>query len=299
MIYDREYDAEQLKEFADVLKDIKNNEEMKYYNDKLLKMNSTNLVNELENILSDYKGIIDFENNGMERLKTEDKNKVLLIYDNLNTRYRSPFDFTEKNVTKFDKYFRESNDYSKISSEWKKAYENNDMKKLIAIKDTYANSYKNFMKKEYGLDILTEFIIGYTGKNEIGNQLTSNSIYKKIVENSSGYNGKIEYTIREEVNAAYNITIDMNEVNISAIKTFDEFYNKQKHEAMVHVSDQYLYIFQNDLEKVKKIIRENDLENYGRIIKMNLRVGEDESKKDYFLYFFTPKEVIGRYAETK
>ena len=53
---------------------------------------------------------------------------------------------------------------------------------------------------------------------------------------------------------------------------------------MVHVSDQYLYIFQNDLEKVKKIIRENDLENYGRIIKMNLRVGEDESKKDYFLY---------------
>lgn len=44
--------------------------------------------------------------------------------------------------------------------------------------------------------------------------------------------------------------IDMNEVNISAIKTFDEFYNKQKHEAMVHVSDQYLYIFQNDLEKM-------------------------------------------------
>lgn len=42
----------------------------------------------------------------------------------------------------------------------------------------------------------------------------------------------------------------MNEVNISAIKTFDEFYNKQKHEAMVHVSDQYLYIFQNDLEKM-------------------------------------------------
>jgi len=41
------------------------------------------------------------------------------------------------------------------------------------------------------------------------------------------------------------------------------------------------------------------LENYGRIIRMNLRVGEDESKQDYFLHFFTPKEVIGRYAETK
>lgn len=75
--------------------------------------------------------------------------------------------------------------------------------------------------------------------------------------------------------------------------------NKQKHESIVHISDQYLHIFQNDLDKVKKIVKENDLENYGRIIRMNLRVGEDESKQDYFLYFFTPKEVIGRYAETK
>ena len=297
--YDKEYDAEQLKEFVEVLRNIKSNTEMKDYADKLSKMDSSNLTNELENILFKYRGIIDFKNNGMERLKPEDKNKVLLIYDNLNARYKSPFNFTEKNVTKFDKYFKENNDYKKISFEWKKAYENNDMKKLISIKKIYANSYKNFMNKEYGIDITTDFIIGHTGKNDIGNQLSPSSIYRKMVESLPDFDGKIDYRIREDVHAAYNTIIDMNEVNIDKIKTFDEFYNKQKHESIVHISDQYLHIFQNDLDKVKKIVEENDLENYGRIIRMNLRVGEDESKQDYFLYFFTPKEVIGRYAETK
>ena len=297
--YDKEYYTEQLKEFSEMLKEIKNDKELRDYSNKLLKMDSTNLVNELENILLNYKDIINFEDNGMESLKLEDKNKVLLIYDNLNTQYKSPFNFTEKNIAKFDQYFKGNHDYNKVSSEWREAYEKNDMKKLITIKEVYATSYRNFMKKEYGINISTDFVIGYTGKNDISNQLPHNSIYKNLVENLPDFDGKIEHTIKDGVNAAYNAMIDMNVVNISIIKTFDEFYNIQKHESIVHVSDQYLHVLQKDLNRVKNIIKENDLEIYSRIIRMNLRVAEDKSKKDYFLYFFTPKEVVGRYAETK
>ena len=261
-------------------------------------MEINELVDELEKITKDE--LNRNKNFTLEDFDIINKKKMLILYDEINMKYKSPFKFVEKNVSDFDVYFKENNDYKKLAIEWEEAYKNNDINSLIKIKEIYSNSYKNFMKKQYGLSVKTDFIVGYsTGKPyDIGKQLSKDSLYRKAVESMPDYDGKIEYTFSENVKGMYSIDYNINIINLSLIKTFDEYYSKQKHETISHVTDGNIHKIYKDIEKIKNVVKNNDLDDYRRIIHLGLlHEPNSEDSIDYFLYFMSPWEKVARHAE--